>query len=211
MLALKSSDAAADRADFEKHGLPVYEPFHFERMAKGPDGVERKVAFSLTFTSDARVHGAGRLLHLPASLPGEFLAARNTSATPTARVQRRQRRVRHARPCRLPRVPDPLHRPARHALDQPAREVRSRARRASTCCRRSRSAPSSARTPDPTRAASRRTGSRSPTSATTRALLRGERRAVQRVVRARWSCRRACRAIGAAVGFVAGLAPPSAL
>jgi hypothetical protein len=58
MLVLQSKDAAADRAAFEKDGLPVYEPFHFERVAKGPDGTEKKVAFSLTFTSDARVHHA---------------------------------------------------------------------------------------------------------------------------------------------------------
>lgn len=60
MLALHSSDAAADRADFGHHDLPVFDSIHFERMAEGPDGVERKVAFSLTFTSDARFHaGAG--------------------------------------------------------------------------------------------------------------------------------------------------------
>jgi catechol 2,3-dioxygenase-like lactoylglutathione lyase family enzyme len=57
MVALQSSDAAADRTDFEKHDLPVYEPFRFERTAKGPDGVERKVAFSLAYTSDARTRG----------------------------------------------------------------------------------------------------------------------------------------------------------
>jgi hypothetical protein len=58
LVALASVDAAADRADFEKRELPVYEPVRFSRMAKGPDGVEREVEFSLTFTSDARTHGA---------------------------------------------------------------------------------------------------------------------------------------------------------
>jgi hypothetical protein len=57
MLALTSADAAADRADFVKRDLPVYEPFRFERQATGPDGIQRPVAFSLTFTSDARTHG----------------------------------------------------------------------------------------------------------------------------------------------------------
>jgi hypothetical protein len=57
MLALQSTDPAADRADFDAHHLPVYEPFRFERSARGPDGAERKVAFSLTFTGDARTHG----------------------------------------------------------------------------------------------------------------------------------------------------------
>lgn len=59
MLVLKSRDAAADRADFEAHDLRVYAPFGFERVAKGPDGTERKVAFSLTFTGDSRLPHAG--------------------------------------------------------------------------------------------------------------------------------------------------------
>lgn len=59
MLVLKSGEAAADRADFAAHNLRVYEPFGFERVAKGPDGTERKVAFSLTFTSDLRLKRAG--------------------------------------------------------------------------------------------------------------------------------------------------------
>jgi catechol 2,3-dioxygenase-like lactoylglutathione lyase family enzyme len=59
MLALKSRDAAADRADFEANGLPVFAPFEFERLAKGPDGVERKVAFSLAFTREPRLREAG--------------------------------------------------------------------------------------------------------------------------------------------------------
>jgi hypothetical protein len=59
MLALKSKDAAADRADFAAHGLPVFEPFHFERMAMGPDGVERPVSFSVTFTREPRLKEAG--------------------------------------------------------------------------------------------------------------------------------------------------------
>ncbi len=59
MLVLKSGDAAADRADFAAHDLRVYEPFGFERVATGPDGTERKVAFSLTFASDSRLRRAG--------------------------------------------------------------------------------------------------------------------------------------------------------
>ena len=54
-LALKSADAAADRADFVRRGLPVYQPFHFHRNAAGPDGEERHVGFSLTFTSEPRL------------------------------------------------------------------------------------------------------------------------------------------------------------
>ena len=59
MLALASSDADVDRADFDAHELPVYAPFHFARTARGPDGAEREVAFSLAFTSDARMPDAG--------------------------------------------------------------------------------------------------------------------------------------------------------
>ena len=59
MLVLKSTDAAADRADFAANDLRTYEPFGFERVATGPDGTERKVAFSLTFTSDSRLKRAG--------------------------------------------------------------------------------------------------------------------------------------------------------
>ena len=74
MIALKSRDARADRADFETHDLAVFEPVDFERVATGPDGVERKLAFSLTFTARA-TPPSGRFLHLPAPPSGEFLAS----------------------------------------------------------------------------------------------------------------------------------------
>jgi catechol 2,3-dioxygenase-like lactoylglutathione lyase family enzyme len=59
MLALKSRDAAGDRADFAARGLPVFAPFEFERQATGPDGTEKKVAFSLAFTREPRLREAG--------------------------------------------------------------------------------------------------------------------------------------------------------
>ena len=59
MLALKSTDAAADRIEFEERGLPVFAPLNFERMATGPDSIERKVAFSVTFTREPRLREAG--------------------------------------------------------------------------------------------------------------------------------------------------------
>jgi len=52
MLVLESADPAGDRAAFRNAGLPVFAPFSFERIAKGPDGTDKKVAFDLTFTSD---------------------------------------------------------------------------------------------------------------------------------------------------------------
>lgn len=57
MVALSSQDAPADRMAFAEHGLPTYEPFTFERIAEGPDGVQRTVGFALAYTSDARTHG----------------------------------------------------------------------------------------------------------------------------------------------------------
>lgn len=59
MIALASDDAAADRDDFETAGLSVFAPFSFERMAKGSDGVDRKVGFSLTFTAERRLRQVG--------------------------------------------------------------------------------------------------------------------------------------------------------
>jgi hypothetical protein len=61
MLALKSADAAADQADFDAHGLATFEPLHFERMATGPDGVDRPVSFSVTFTREPRLKEVGFL------------------------------------------------------------------------------------------------------------------------------------------------------
>ncbi|SDB13373.1 VOC family protein [Bauldia litoralis] len=58
MLALRSDDPAADRADFARHGLPVFAPFRFERTGRGPDGAERDLAFALTFTRNARIRDA---------------------------------------------------------------------------------------------------------------------------------------------------------
>lgn len=59
MLVLESADPAADRAAFEASGLPVYAPFSFERIARAPDGAERKVGFDLTFTTDKAAPGIG--------------------------------------------------------------------------------------------------------------------------------------------------------
>jgi hypothetical protein len=72
MLALQSRDAAADRADFERHELPVYDPFRFERAARGPDRTDRTVAFSLTITSDARVHGQAGFFTCQHHFPQNF-------------------------------------------------------------------------------------------------------------------------------------------
>lgn len=59
MLVLESGSPEADRKAFEKAGLAAFEPFSFERIATGPDGSERKVAFDLTFTRDRAAPSIG--------------------------------------------------------------------------------------------------------------------------------------------------------
>ncbi|MCC2654770.1 MAG: glyoxalase [Microvirga sp.] len=51
MLVLDSQDAKADAALFSERGIGSFEPFHFERAGRRPDGSETKVAFTLAFTS----------------------------------------------------------------------------------------------------------------------------------------------------------------
>ena len=55
MLALESGDAQADRDEFVRRGLPPFENFHFERLAKIPDGASVRVAFTLAFATDPRM------------------------------------------------------------------------------------------------------------------------------------------------------------
>jgi len=59
MLALASRDPDEDRNAFEAAGLPVFAPSKFERAAKGPDGVDRKIAPALTFTAERRLRQIG--------------------------------------------------------------------------------------------------------------------------------------------------------
>lgn len=75
MLVLQSTDPATDRAAFAAGELPVYAPFGFERIAKGPDGIDRTVAFDLTFTSDARAHGAAGFFTCQNRFPENFWRA----------------------------------------------------------------------------------------------------------------------------------------
>ena len=51
MLALGTRDASAEIAEWRDAGLQTYEPFDFSRMAKMPDGEERRIGFSLAYTS----------------------------------------------------------------------------------------------------------------------------------------------------------------
>lgn len=49
MLALQTPDAAAARAEFKAAHAGDFEPFHFERKGRRPDGGESHVAFTLAF------------------------------------------------------------------------------------------------------------------------------------------------------------------
>jgi catechol 2,3-dioxygenase-like lactoylglutathione lyase family enzyme len=65
MLAISTDDAAADAHWWRQAGIAEFEPFHFGRKGKRPDGGEMEVAFDLAFTT-------------PASMPDLcFFACRN--------------------------------------------------------------------------------------------------------------------------------------
>ncbi|MBB4040828.1 catechol 2,3-dioxygenase-like lactoylglutathione lyase family enzyme [Microvirga flocculans] len=59
MLVLDSQDAKADAALFAEKGIGAFEPFHFERTGRRPDGSETKVAFTLAFASLVQASKAG--------------------------------------------------------------------------------------------------------------------------------------------------------
>jgi hypothetical protein len=53
MLVLDSDDAKADAGVFAQKGIGSFEPFHFERRGRRPDGSPTQVAFTLAFARDA--------------------------------------------------------------------------------------------------------------------------------------------------------------
>src|SRR5262245_41208772 len=52
MTVLRTFDAPAESARWRAGGLETYEPFQFSRMARWPDGSERRIGFSLAFVSN---------------------------------------------------------------------------------------------------------------------------------------------------------------
>ena len=52
MVVLTSTDAEADNAAWAARGLATFEPLHFSRQARQPDGSSATVAFSLAFAVD---------------------------------------------------------------------------------------------------------------------------------------------------------------
>ena len=59
MLVLDSTGAEGDRADFQRAGLQLYDPFSFERIANLADGSTARVAFDLTLVGDPLGPGIG--------------------------------------------------------------------------------------------------------------------------------------------------------
>jgi len=59
MLVLDSQNAEADAALFAEKGIGSFEPFHFERSGRRPDGSETRVAFTLAFASADNSSKAG--------------------------------------------------------------------------------------------------------------------------------------------------------
>lgn len=59
MLALHSADPAADRSAFEVSRLPLFSPCDYEQTVCDPDGTERELAISLTFTNERRLREVG--------------------------------------------------------------------------------------------------------------------------------------------------------
>jgi catechol 2,3-dioxygenase-like lactoylglutathione lyase family enzyme len=51
MLAFASADSAKDARWFDQAGIAAFEPFHFGRKGKRPDGSDMEVAFTLAFTT----------------------------------------------------------------------------------------------------------------------------------------------------------------
>jgi hypothetical protein len=58
MLVLGSHDTFVTHAELATAGLRTYDPVPFERVARSPDGSERKVAFTMDFVSDPRIEDA---------------------------------------------------------------------------------------------------------------------------------------------------------
>jgi catechol 2,3-dioxygenase-like lactoylglutathione lyase family enzyme len=89
MLALGSSDAAADAARFAREGIAEFQPFSFERAGRQPDGTRTRVAFSLAFARDARLPGAAFFVcqqHHPEAFWNPLLQRHPNRASLTAAV-----------------------------------------------------------------------------------------------------------------------------
>lgn len=153
MLALDSSDAAADAAQFEREGIAEFQPFSFERAGRQPDGTQIRVAFSLAFAR--RPASRRRLLRLPAT-PSRSVLESAAPAPPEPGEPDRGRNLGCGKPGRPRRLPSRIHRraavpgrvslPARRRRAARNRDAVGRARLHRIQHRRSRSRPRGATT-----------------------------------------------------------------
>jgi catechol 2,3-dioxygenase-like lactoylglutathione lyase family enzyme len=89
MLVLESRDAQADARAFRASGIGDFEPFHFEREGKRPDGTPVKLAFSLAFARDPQPARAGFFVcqqHYPENFWDPAFQAHANTATATTGV-----------------------------------------------------------------------------------------------------------------------------
>ncbi len=90
MVALRSADAEADRADFERAGLGAGPVFRFTRKATMPDGSEAEVGFAIVGAEDAAAADAGffacQHIATDALFQGPFLEHPNGAAGVSAVV-----------------------------------------------------------------------------------------------------------------------------
>ncbi|WP_445500761.1 VOC family protein [Microvirga sp. G4-2] len=89
MLVLDSQDAKSDAAAFARRGIGAFEPFHFERAGRKPDGTATKVAFTLAFAADPTAPKAGFFVcqqHYPENFWNPAFQVHENGATGLATV-----------------------------------------------------------------------------------------------------------------------------
>jgi hypothetical protein len=89
MLVLESRDAVADARAFRESGIGDFEPFHFGRDGRKPDGTVVKLAFSLAFARDPKPSRAGFFVsqqHYPENFWDPKFQAHANSASAVAGV-----------------------------------------------------------------------------------------------------------------------------
>jgi hypothetical protein len=89
MLVADSRDAVADARWLRRAGLGDYEPFHFARKGKRPDGTETEVAFTLAFATPAIAPDLSFFFcqqHFPENFWNPALQRHENSATGVSRV-----------------------------------------------------------------------------------------------------------------------------
>ncbi|MCZ8258552.1 MAG: VOC family protein [Beijerinckiaceae bacterium] len=89
MLVLKSDNAVADSARWAAEGIGDFEPFHFGRKGRRPDGSEVDVSFTLAFAADPALPECGFFAcqqHAPDMFWSAAMQSHRNGATGIARV-----------------------------------------------------------------------------------------------------------------------------